>query len=228
MADVIEIDGVNKVKKDTEQIIKDIAGVKTDVGGKVDVSLTKLDMLTLGNIAHTSDIFQTAPFKRIEFNDMKATYTAKDVTDENDEKLVWKTLVDITGTILVSEFRLNLRSNYDSGYYNSFYKVTIDDDIYHGFCKSYHWSGSSSGTNDGSIQVFFDAASSFPIPKSSDIWNKNIRAIANNSGQKYQYAPYFYSNRPIKLNKLKVEVAIGGYTTDSESNCDFDVSYEII
>lgn len=45
MADVIEIDGVSKVKKDTEQIIKDIAGVADSVNVIEFIPIEKLENL---------------------------------------------------------------------------------------------------------------------------------------------------------------------------------------
>lgn len=173
------------------------------------------------------DILNGSPYKTASAT-INSTYNVKDITNINSSDLKWSTALNVSGPLILSELKFKFESNYSSYYYNSFYRMTLNNTVYTGYCKSYHWSGSSSGTNTASITFSFDGFQPLPVPASSGAFPKNINNVAsrsNTASLSYKY----YSDRGMKLDKFKIEFAIGYSSVGSTNNqATFSAKYELL
>lgn len=155
MADVIEIDGVNKVKKDTEQIIKDIAGVKTDVGAvRTDVAEVKGD---------TQSIIKSIDDSKNGMSEIGNNVFYKQIY--NNQSNVEVNLLTLTGKGSIHYFKTDSFKAIDS-----YYVIIVDDKVMK-FTKKYSASGSSS--------IHYAAKSKMLLSETNDLYFIHPRKVTS-------------------------------------------------
>lgn len=223
------------VKTDTEQIKTDIAGIKSDVSSvnsavenipnelnqnftEVNNSIDDLETLLVSQQYETVDFFTNPTVNKNLSGKVNSTYTTPDVSSVNSGDLIWETAVNITKPISLEQLNVGIEGHYyNSKHYSSFYRITMDDKVFTGYATCYTWSGSSAGSHTGTIAINFYGLKTKPLPVNSGALPTHINAnptrdtLANKS---YTY----YSEKTIRLNKLKIEFALGHSSKNSDYN----------
>lgn len=220
MSDVIVID---ELKKDTEQIIEDVAGIVDSVTTMEFIPIEKLENL-FGN---TIDIIR---MPREGYDEQYFTYIADSFpTWDQFDKTNPVTVLEINGPVSISSFHirgegLNMRA--DSG--RSYVRLTMDD-VVTGFMVS----GSGQGYNnwDGPA-IHFSSSNAGNESNRSDTWPADELYASNYSVGSSSVLREVKTTKPIYCKKLlKLEYALvrlSSLTENYGSGVDMDITYNVL
>lgn len=219
MADVIEIDGINKVKKDTEQIIKDIAGVADSVNVIEFIPIEKLENL-FGNKINISRTAKKGSNEQY-FTLIADSFPSWGQFDQTNPV----SLLDVKGPVLISSFNLRgLGLNMTSNAGRAYVRLTMDD-VVTGFMVR----GSGQGYNNwGGPSIAFSSSNAGNENAGSSKWPTGGLYSSSESSvlRKVKTTKPIYCKKLLKLEYALVR--LNSLTENYGSGVDITLTYNVL